>query len=237
MQYFAGWYQRRRKVFGVTDEQMGAYVVAMRENASRNPHAILNKPITLDDYLNSRFVAEPLRIFDCDMPVDVCGAVVVTTAERAKDLKQPPVYVSAASMGTGPRHDMVFWHDYDQSAAAWAAQTIWDQAGLGPQDMDFGMIYDGFAPLILYNLEEYGFVPRGDAGRFLGDGGHLPGGSFPLNPHGGNNSEGRSHAIGHVVEAALQLRGQAGPRQLPNVHATFVNGGAIMLAGALVLHN
>ncbi len=237
MQYFASWYQRKRRVFGVTDEQMGAYVVAMRDNASRNPHAALNKPITMDEYLASRFVCEPLRRFDCDLPVDVCGAVVVTTPERAKNLKKKPVFVGGVSTGTGPRPDMIFWDDYDRSSAHWANEIIWNNAGLGPKDMDFGMIYDGFAPLTLYNLEEYGFVPRGEAGRYFGDGGHLATGSFPLNPHGGNNSEGRSHAIGHVCEAVLQLRGEAGARQLKKADATFINGGAITLAGALVLHN
>ena len=237
MQYFAPWYQRRRKLDGVTDEQMGAYVIAMRDNASRNPHAALGTPITMDDYRASRYVAEPLRLFDCDMPVDVCGAVVITTAERAKDLRHAPVYVSAVTTGTGPRSDMIFWPDYDESAYAWSARRLWTNAGLGPADMDFAMMYDGFAPLVLYGLEEYGLVPKGEAGRVLGDGGHLASGSLPLNPHGGNNSEGRSHAIGHVVEAALQLRGDAGPRQLPGVHATVVNGGALTLAGAMVLHN
>ncbi len=237
MQYFAAWYQRKRKVFGVTDEQMGAYVTAMRDNATRNPHAVLGKPMTMDEYLACPYVAEPLRRFDCDMPVDVSGAVIVTTAERARDLRQKPVYISSVSTGTGPRPHMAFWHDYDQSAAHFAAKTIWKNAGMGPEDMDFGMIYDGFAPLVLYNLEEYGFVPKGEAGRFLGDGGHLRDGAFPLNPHGGNNSEGRSHAIGHMVEATQQLRGQAGARQLKKANTTFVNGGAIMLAGAVVLHN
>lgn len=99
------------------------------------------------------------------------------------------------------------------------------------------MMYDDFAPLVLYGLEEYGLVPKGQAGRFLGDGGHLASGSLPLNPHGGNNSEGRSHAIGNVIKAALQLRCDAGPRQLPDVRATVVNGGALTLAGAMVLHN
>jgi acetyl-CoA acetyltransferase len=237
MQYFAPWYQRRRKLDGVTDEQMGAYVVAMRDNASRNPHAALGKPITLDEYVESRYVCEPLRLFDCDLPVDVCGAVVVTSAERAKDLPNAPVYVAGVSTGTGPRPDMIFWHDYDESAYAWAGRRIWDVAGLGPSDMDFAMMYDGFAPLVLYGLEEFGLVAKGEAGAFLGAGEHLSTGRLPLNPHGGNNSEGRSHAIGHVVEAALQLRGDAGERQLPDVHATIINGGAITLSGALVLHN
>jgi len=237
MQYFAPFYQRRRQLDGVTDAQMGAYVVAMRDNASRNPHAALGHPITLQEYLDSRWVCEPLRLYDCDLPVDVCGAVVVTTAERARDLRHPPVYVSAVSTGTGPRPDMIFWHDYDEMAFSWSARTLWRNAGLGPSDMDFAMLYDGFAPLVLYGLEAYGFVPKGEAGAFLGDGEHLAGGRLPLNPHGGNNSEGRSWAIGHMVEAVLQLQGRAGPRQLPGVHATMANGGAITLSGAIVLHN
>jgi len=236
MQYFAPFYQRRRQVDGVTDEQMGAYVVAMRDNASRNPHAALRTPISIDDYLASRYVAEPLRLFDCDMPVDVCGAVVVTSADRARDLRHPPVYVSSVATGTGPKPDMIFWHDYDEMAFSWSARKLWRNAGLGPADMDFAMLYDGFAPLVLYGLEAYGFAGKGEAGEFLGAGEHLAGGRLPLNPHGGNNSEGRSWAIGHVVEAVLQLQGRAGERQLPDVHATMVNGGAVMLSGALVLH-
>jgi acetyl-CoA acetyltransferase len=237
MQYFAPFYQRRRQLDGVTDEQMGAYVVAMRDNASRNSLAVLGVPITMQDYLNSRYAAEPLRVFDCDMPVDVCGAVVVTTAERAKDLRHPPVYVGAVTTGTGPKPDMIFWHDYDEMAFSWSAKRLWTNAGLGPNDMDFAMLYDGFSPLVLYGLEAYGFVGKGDAGGFLGDGQHLASGRLPLNPHGGNNSEGRSWAIGHVVEAVLQLQGRAGERQLPDVHATMANGGAITLSGAIVLHN
>jgi acetyl-CoA acetyltransferase len=237
MQYFAPFYQRRRQLDGITDEQMGAYVVAMRDNASRNPHAALGTPITIDDYLASRYVAEPLRLFDCDMPVDVCGAVVVTTAERARDLKHQPVFVSSVTTGTGPKPDMIFWHDYDEMAFSWSAKRLWTNAGLGPADMDFAMLYDGFAPLVLYGLEAYGFVGKGEAGAFFEAGEHLATGRLPLNPHGGNNSEGRSWAIGHMVEAVLQLQGRAGPRQLPDVHATMANGGAITLSGALVLHN
>jgi hypothetical protein len=90
---------------------------------------------------------------------------------------------------------------------------------------------------LLYGLEEYGLVPKREAGRFLGDGGRLAGGSLPLDPHGGNNSEGRSHGIGHAVEAALQHRGEAGARQLPGAHATLVSGGVLMLSGAIVSHN
>jgi acetyl-CoA acetyltransferase len=237
MQYFAPWYQRRRQLDGVTDEQMGAYVVAMRDNASRNPHAALGVPITLQDYVDSRFVAEPLRLFDCDLPVDVCGCVVITTADRAMHLRRQPVYVSAISTGTGPRPDMIFWHDYDEMAFKWSAKNLWRNAGLGPGDMDVAMLYDGFAPLVLYGLQDYGFVAKGEAGPFLGAGEHLAGGRLPLNPHGGNNSEGRSWAIGHVCEAALQLQGRAGPRQLADVHTTMIHGGALTLSGALELHN
>ena len=122
---------------------------------------------------------------------------------------------------------MIFWHDLTRRLRGRAG--IWDIAGPGRPTWT-AMMYDGFAPLVLYGLEEFGLVPKGEAGAFLGAGEHLATGSLPLNPHGGNNSEGRSHAIGHVVEAALQLRGDASERQLPDVHATIVNGGAITLS-------
>lgn len=237
MQYFAPWYRRYRYEYGLTDEQMGHYVVTMRDNATRNEKAIFHqKPITLDDYLNAPMVCDPMRILDCDMPVDVCGAAVVTTAERARDLRQKPVYISAVSTGTGPRPDMIFWHDYTETAAKWAAKTIWEDSGFAPADMDFAMMYDGFAPLVIYGLEEFGLVKRGEAGPFLGSDAITRVGALPVNPHGGNNSEGRSWAIGHMVEATLQLRGQAGPRQLAKANACVVNGGAMMLNGGLVLH-
>ena len=134
----------------------------------------------------------------------------------------------AVTTGTGPKPDMIFWHDYDEMAFAWSAKNLWHNAGLGPSDMDFAMLYDGFAPLVLYGLQEYGLVPKGEAGHFLGAGEHLAGGRLPLNPHGGNNSEGRSWAIGHVCEATLQLQGRAGARQLPDVHATVVRTATII---------
>ena len=237
MQHFAPYYQRRRLLDGVTDEQMGAYVVAMRDNAMRNPNAVWHEAITMDDYRASRYVAEPLRLLDCDMPVDVCGAVIVTTPERAKDLKQQPVFASAMTTGQRPRPSAVFWHDYDEMPYKWAAKRLWSNAGVGPQDMDFAMLYDGFSPLVLYCLQDFGFVSKGAAGEFLGAGEHLRGGSLPLNPHGGNNSEGRSWGFGHVCEAILQLQGRSGERQLPDVHATMIGGGGIVNSSALVLHN
>jgi len=238
MQHFAPWYQRRRLLDGVTDEQMGAYVVAMRDNATRNPNAVWQDAITIDDYRASRYVAEPLRLLDCDMPVDVCGAVIVTTPERAKDLKQKPVFVSAMTTGQGPRPpDSIYWHDYDEMAYKWAAKRLWSNAGVGPQDMDFAMLYDGFSPMVLYCLQDFGFVPKGAAGEFLEAGEHLSTGSLPLNPHGGNNSEGRSWGFGHVCEAILQLQGRSGARQLQDVHTTMIGGGGVSLASALVLHN
>ena len=230
MQHFAPYYQRRRLLDGVTDEQMGAYVVAMRDNAMRNPNAVWHEAITMDDYRASRYVAEPLRLLDCDMPVDVCGAVIVTTPERAKD-------ASAMTTGQRPRPSAVFWHDYDEMPYKWAAKRLWSNAGVGPQDMDFAMLYDGFSPLVLYCLQDFGFVSKGAAGEFLGAGEHLRGGSLPLNPHGGNNSEGRSWGFGHVCEAILQLQGRSGERQLPDVHATMIGGGGIVNSSALVLHN
>ena len=171
------------------------------------------------------------------MPVDAAGAVVVTTAERARDLRRPPVFVSAATTGQGPRPDYVFWHDYTVMASRWAADGLWEMAGLGPQEMDFAQIYDGFAPFIFSWLEDLGFADRSNVGEFVGSGALRLGGSLPTNTFGGNLSEGRFHGMGHLIEAVRQLRGDAGARQVPNARVGVVASGGLTMAGALVLHN
>lgn len=236
LQQFAAWYQRYIYETGVTREQLGEYVVTSRQNALKNEKAVMREAITLEEYLDARWVCEPLSILDCDMPIDASAAVIVTTAERARDLAKKPVYVSACGSGIGPRPDYVFWHDYTVMASRWAAMGLWEKAGMGPREMDFAMIYDGFAPFIFPWLEDLGYATRGEVGEFVGSGALRPDGVLPVNTHGGNLSEGRLHGMGHVVEAILQLRGEAGPRQLAKANAGVVAGGGSILGGTLVLH-
>ena len=237
-QKFATWWRRYMHEFGATREQLGTFVVQSRQNALLNdkPIAAPRTPITMDDYLSARWVSEPLGLLDCDYPCDGAAAVVVTTAERARDLKQKPVYVSAVATGQGPRPDFVFWHDYTEMACHKAAEGIWEKAGFSPQDIDMTQIYDGFSPFILYWMEALGFAKRGEAGPFVGSGALAPDGMLPTNLNGGQLNEGRLHAMGHVIEATLQLQRRAGPRQLKKAEVAPTAGGGMAVACILVLH-
>ncbi|MGE0386060.1 MAG: acetyl-CoA acetyltransferase [Gammaproteobacteria bacterium] len=237
IQYIAAWYQRLRSVYGIRREQIGRMVVDQRVSASLNPRAVMRAPITLDDYLAARWLAEPLCLLDADMPVAGAVAYLVTSAQRARDLRQPPVYVAHAASWLGPRGDFVFHHDYTQMFPARRAQEFWSAAGFGPGDMDFAQLHDGFSVYVPYWLEAMGFVDWRDMGDFIGGGGLArDGGRLPTNTHGGNLSEGRFQGGGHVIEAVLQIRGQAGPRQLARAAAGLVTAGGAPSLGAAVLH-
>jgi acetyl-CoA acetyltransferase len=217
---------------------MATYLVNCRKNASINPNAAhRGNPITREDYLNARMIADPLSILDCDMPVDGCGAVVVTTAERARDLQQRPVYaMGAASGGFKYRHSLIFDLEGYQESAALLARSIWKSSGLGPKDMDFVNLYDGFSLFIYIYLEAFGFCKEGEAYRFIQDGRIELGGELPLNPSGGAMGMGRLHGTPQLLEAVLQLQGRAGERQLRKAGVTLVNsGGPVTGNGAVVL--
>ena len=235
-QYMAAWQQRFQHQFGVTREQIGQMVVDQRLNALRNPRAVMQTPLTLDEYMEARWLAEPMCLYDADMPVDAAVAVIVTTAERAADLQQPPVYVAHVSTFLGPQPDFVFHHDYTELFPAIYAKEFWTAAGLGPTDMSFAQLHDGFSIYVLLWLESLGFVERGGSGEFVGARGLSMDGSLPTNTHGGNLSEGRLQSTGHIVEAVLQLRGAAGDRQVPNATAGVVTAGGTPTVSASVLH-
>jgi len=237
MQYIAAWYQRFRWKYGITREQVGRMVVEQRANALLNEKAVMRVPITLEDYLESRWVAEPFCLLDVDMPVDATVAYVVTSSERAKDLKKTPVYIAHAATWTGPRGDYVFHHDYEELFPARFAETFWGRSGFAPSDMSFANLHDGFSVYVLLWLEALGFVARGESGAFVGAGEvNRATGSLPVNTHGGNLSEGRTQGGGHVIEAVLQLRGDAGLRQVADPVACVVTAGGSPTVGAAVLH-
>ena len=238
LQKFATWYQRYMHEFGAKREQLGVYVVQSRENYLKNDKGVAPKvPLTMEDYLTARMISEPMCLLDNDYPCDGAAAVVVTTAERAKDMKQKPVYVSAVAAGQGPRPDFVFWDDYTTMTSHWAARGVWEKAGLSREDMDLAQIYDGFAPFIYYWVEAFGYAPRGEGARFVGDGNLKPDGVLPTNLNGGQLNEGRLHCIGHVIEATLQLQGRAGPRQLKKAEAAVTAGGGLSTGCIMILHN
>ena len=200
--------------FGTTPEQLGAVAVAQRAFAVENERAMLRRPITLDDYLASRLVVEPFRLLDCCLETDGAVALVVTSAERARDLQRRPVLIRAAAWGSGRTLYSNGQPDATRSAAADLAPRLWALAGLGPGEVDLAELYDCFSYTVLVQLEDYGFCAKGEAGALVESGATRAGGALPVNTHGGFLSEGYVHGLNHVCEAVSQLRGEAGARQI-----------------------
>jgi len=236
-QWIAMFQQRHMHEYGTRPEHFGEIAGAMREWASRNERAIQRTPFGLDEYLASPFVSEPLRLLDCDYPVDVGIAVVVTTPERARDLAQRPVVVRAASVAPGPSPDWDQAPELTSMSAPYAAAEMWKRAGdLRVDDVDCAFLYDGFTFIALSWLEALGFCGEGEGGPFVEGGTLRAGGRLPTNTHGGNLSEGRSHGMGHVAEAVRQLQDRGGERQVHGARVAVVAGGGGPLAGCMLLH-
>lgn len=227
---------RHMHLYGTTKEQLGAIAVNARANAARNPLAVYRDPMTLDDYLAARPVSDPLGLYDCDVPVDGAIAVVVSAADHAADCPNPPVRIAA--MGTAPgAGGWVERPDYPKMASVEAARDMWDRTDLTPADIDVAELYDGFTFLTIAWLEALGICGDGEGGPFV-EGGHRIAldGELPLNTYGGQLSAGRLHGYWVLHEACLQLRGQAGERQVagdPEVAVVAAGGGPI--AGCLLL--
>jgi acetyl-CoA acetyltransferase len=200
-QQFAMWTSAYMAKFGVRREDLGQVAVRQRGYAADNERAMMRAPITMDDYLSSRWIVEPFCLFDCCLETDAAVAVVVTSAERARDMRRPPVLVSGAVWGSG--HTLFSNHrgELTVSAAADASARLWSMAGVGPPDVDVACIYDAFTSLVLLQLEDYGFCEKGEGAAFYADG------SLLVNPHGGHLSEGYVHGLNHVAAAVEQLRG------------------------------
>jgi len=223
--------------FGTTAEHLGAVATAFREHAQRNPHAMMRKPMTMEDYLNVRWVSEPLRLFDCCLESDGALALVMTTPERARDLKQPAVLVRAASQGIGPDHLVManyFTPNPMETPARFAAQELWRLAGMGPGDIDCAQFYDAFSPLVVISLEEYGFCKPGEGGPYAAEGNLRLGGGLPSNTSGGSLSEAYVHGMNLILEGVRQLRG-ASTSQVADCNAVLVTSGNGVPTSSLVL--
>jgi acetyl-CoA acetyltransferase len=224
--------------YGTTHEQLGSIAVQQRASAVDNPRAQLRAPITLDDYLASRWVAEPFRLFDCCLESDGAVALLVTTAERARDLRHVPVGISAAAWGGGRTLYSAGQPDATQSAAQPLSRRLYSMAGVGPSDFDLAELYDCFTWSVLVQLEDYGFCPKGEGGPFAASGAIGRGGRIPVNTHGGFLCEGYVHGLNHVTEAVSQLRHDAGPRQVPGAElalSTAQPGYVSGISSALIL--
>ncbi|MCO5992299.1 thiolase C-terminal domain-containing protein [Actinoallomurus rhizosphaericola] len=213
-QQFAMFTRAHMIKYGTTHEQLGSIAVGQRANAAKNPRALKRDPITIEDYLASRWIAEPLRLLDCCLETDGACAVVVTSAERARDLAAPPVLISGAVWGGGDSFLSGQGGDFTVSEAARIAPRLYAMAGAGPEDIDVAELYDCFTYSVLVQLEDYGFCAKGEGGPYAASGAIGPDGALPVNTHGGFLSEGYVHGINHVAEAVAQLRGTAGDRQV-----------------------
>ncbi len=235
------WYsvlaRRHMHEFGTRSEQLGAIALAMRKHAQLNPKALMNgKPMTLDDYMASPMLADPYRFFDCCLETDGGAAVVVTSAERARDLATRPVRILAAACGQPyPADEITNRRDIFKTGLTIAAPEAFGQAGITPADVDFAMIYDCFTFEVLQQLEEVGFCKRGEGGPFV-EGGRIElGGELPVNTHGGLLSEAHVLGMSHIVEAVRQLRGDLGERQVKDAQVGVVTGWGDFGDGSLAL--
>jgi acetyl-CoA acetyltransferase len=234
---YALWAQRHAHEYGTTDEHRGAVVLTCRDHAQLNPRAVWNgHPLTMDEYLASDIVASPLRILDCDMPVDGAVALILTRADRAADLRARPVRIHSLGHGNGPTLDSEYWPDMTVMSSRWAADQMWAGTDLGPGDVDVAQLYDGFSSMTLCWLEDLGFVKKGEAGPWFAEGRGRLGGDLPVCTDGGHLGGGRLHGFGKLAEAVQQLRGECGERQVPGAEVALacVGGGALATSMLLV---
>lgn len=211
--------------YGTTSEDLGRIAILSRTHALDNERAMMRTPMTMEDYLSSRWIAEPFRKFDCCLETDGAVAVVLVRADRAADLPHRPVLVQGAAWGGGINVVNNGHVDITESPARPIAARLYASSGLGPDDMDLVELYDCFTYNVLSQIEGYGFAEPGGVPAMLADGAFdRATGSLPLNTHGGLLSEGYLHGMNHVYEAVEQLRGDAGDRQVERHDTALVTG-------------
>jgi acetyl-CoA acetyltransferase len=239
---YTAWASRYLHEYGARREHLGYVAVNDRTNAAQNPLAAMREPLSLDDYLAARMVRDPLCILDMDVPVDGADAFVLTSAERARDLTDTPVLIHAATTGTTAKNDEDQIPDLGHHGQQVVARELRAKSDIWIPDVDVYFPYDGFSFITLSWMENVGWCGPGEGGEFVEN--HwdkdankiMINGRVPVNPHGGALSEGATQGSGHVREAVLQLRGQAGERQVPDARTAFLTpGGFFFNAQGLVL--
>jgi acetyl-CoA acetyltransferase len=228
--------QRHFHAYGTTRETLGWIALNQRANAALNPTAIYRSPLTMEEYLTARTITTPLGLYDCDVPCDASVAVIVSAADAVGDLASRPVYVEA--VGT----QLVERIEWDQSTLTHEPQVLgqaahlWTRTSLRPADVDVAELYDGFTINCLSWIEALGFCGIGEAKDFLEGGKNIAlDGLLPLNTHGGQLSHGRTHGMGLLHEAIVQLRGDGGPRQVRDAKVAVVSSGGLTPSGVLLL--
>lgn len=238
--YSAMWARRHMHEYGTTYEHFGAISVAARKHAALNPQAkYYQQPITMEDYLNSRMIANPIRILDCCLETDGACAVIVTSAERAKDLRQAPSYIRAMAQGTGSAN-LYPLTAYNRNRLTCMEETVhmanslFEMADLDRADIDVAEIYDHFGPLVLISLEDLGFCKPGDGGAFVEGGQVELGGKLPINTHGGLVAEAYIHGFNHITEAVRQTRGTSTAQVADAEHVLVTSADGVPTSGLIL---
>ncbi len=239
-QHFALLCRRHMIKYGTTSDDLAAVAMNGRAHAQLNDRAMARKPMTRADYDASPWIAEPFRLFDCCLQSDGACALVVTSTERARDLRHKPVTVRAGITASGPANRGLmwgnYWHDHSECYAHFAADRLFGMAGISRSDLDFAQIYDCFTYSVIAQFEDFGLCEKGAAGAFFREGRARLGGDLPINTAGGLLSEAYIHGLNNVVEAVSQLRGDAGVRQVKGAELGLVTaGGATSTGSALIL--
>jgi acetyl-CoA acetyltransferase len=229
---------RHRIDYGTTDDQYADVAIAFRNHAMRNPNAVMRAPMTREDHHQSRMIADPLRLFDCNIETDGAVALIVTSTERARDLKQPPAIIRAGAMAAGSHHirlSTLFARDWEEESPVRVARQLFAMADCAPADIDAAFFYDFFTSLVIIALEQYGFAPRGQGGPFVESGGlEWPNGRLVCNTNGGQLSEAFIHGFNNSVEAVRQIRGTS-TSQVENCELALVAGANTDPTGAVIL--
>ncbi len=229
--------RRHMALYGTAAEQFGAVAVTLRANAVHNERAIMRAPITLDDYLASRFIAEPLRLLDCCQETDAGCALIVSRADLARSMPHRPAHVMSFAYGGGPGPSVHRDKDPDFTTLfpRYIAQGLFDRAGVSVADVDVAEIYDAFTITVICQLEDFGFCNKGEGGPFVQAGHIALNGRIPVGTHGGLLSEGYMHGFNNIAEAVSQIRGDAGARQVKDAEIVLCSGFGGNVGSALLL--
>ncbi|UGV28615.1 thiolase family protein [Rhodopseudomonas boonkerdii] len=235
-QLYAAMARRHMQLYGTTSRQLGEIAVSTRHNAILNGNAMMTKHITIEDHQNSRMISDPLRLLDCSLESDGGAAIVVSAAERSKDMRQRPILVMGIAEGHPESPSSITQRpDMTRLGIAKASPKAFAMAGVTPQEIQVAEIYDCFTYVVLCQLEDIGFCKKGEGGPFVESGAIRLGGSLPINTHGGLLSQAHMVGMNHVVELARQLRGSAGKAQVSGAELGLVSGYGDMGDGSLAI--
>lgn len=235
-QIYAPMARRHMELYGTRVSDFGEVAVAMREHALLNDNAVMKKAITLEDHANSRMISDPFRLLDCSLESDGGAAIIVSSAERAADLKHRRVFIAGVAEGHPDQPGAITQRpDMTSLGIKKAAKRAFEMAGVTPADIDVAEIYDCFTYAVIRQLEDCGFCEKGEGGAFVRDGRIRLGGALPVNTHGGLLSQAHVWGLNHIIELTRQLRHDAGRAQVKDAQLGLVTGYGDLGDGALAI--